>query len=340
MFTAALAMPAISHAQAVRLEVRDVRPVQVIEDVPLIVGKPTVVKVVINASRATQATLEVALGASRKTTGVRLNRGLNTFYVPVDPPGAPGSAQVSAAISATSGGSNSRKTQVVQVVAPALGQIRVVFLPVDWSEGDRAGHFPGRYNSFVGDSGSFFRATYPLPDSNVHINASPNTHMLGPAERAIADAQGNLNWDNITAMYTSMAVAGRMVMPDADLVVGVLPPKWFARNLNEPNTVGLEVHAVRQVVAAQVDADYATLAHEVGHVFGREDEYDFSANPPRIGNRIDAPGYWVSKSEPIYPDGRTVYYSFMGASDRRSRYWVDRSTYLAILEVLQRGSLP
>src|SRR5215212_9630040 len=141
-------------------------------------------------------------------------------------------------------------------------------------------------------------------------------------------------------MYTSIALAGRRVMADADLVVGVLPPKWFARNLHDPTVVGLELHAVRQVVANQVDSDYATLAHETGHVFGELDDYDFNINTPKIGHRIDAPGYWVSKSRAIAPGSRTIYYSFMGASDAASQFWVDKDTYMDLLNALQNGVIP
>jgi hypothetical protein len=119
--------------------------------------------------------------------------------------------------------------------------------------------------------------------------------------------------------------------------VGVLPPRWFARNLNEPKTVGLELHAVPQVIASQVDADHATVAHEVGHIYGLRDEYDLRRRPPWIGNPIDAPGYWFGRSLPVAPGGNPVYYSFMGASDARSQYWVNKPTYLWILDRLQGG---
>jgi len=164
--------------------------------------------------------------------------------------------------------------------------------------------------------------------------------MLTAEQRAIADAQGNLNWGAITDLYSSVAIAGHRVMPNADLIVGVLPPNWYARVLNDPNTVGLELNAVNSVVSTQVNSDYATLAHETGHIFGRFDDYDFSSNPAKIGNRVDAPGYWVAKSRPISPSTRPIYYSFMGASDASSQYWVNKETYLAILQTLQSGGGP
>ena len=129
-------------------------------------------------------------------------------------------------------------------------------------------------------------------------------------------------------------------MPDADLVVGVLPPRWYAINLNDPTVLGLELHAVRSVVSSQVNAGSSTLAHEIGHTFGLLDEYNFDVSPPKIGNRINVPGYWLAKSLQIGTGGNPIYYSFMGAEDAASRYWVDRNSYMAILQKLQSGAGP
>jgi hypothetical protein len=327
-----------TSAQGARLQVTLAKPLQVVEDVPLVVGKATALRVDITASAATRARVEVSLAGRARAVTASLRRGANTLYVPVDPPAAPGVVPYSARVTNTAGAGGNRIDGQAQVVALQRNWMKILFMPVDWSDQDRARYFASHYNQFLGSSSDFFRATYPVPENNVQIGSSPSMYMLTPEQRAISDGQGNLNWDAITSMYSSVAIAGRRVMPDADLVVGVLPPKWFARNLNEPNTVGLELHTVRAVVSTQVDSDYATLAHEAGHVFNLTDEYDFSVNPPRIGNRIDVPGYWIAKSTQIRPGGTPVYYSFMGASDRGSQYWVDRNTYLAILQTLQSGA--
>jgi hypothetical protein len=329
-----------SNAQTTKLTVTDVKALQVIEDVPLVVGKATVVKVVLTAGARTSAKLTVSLGASTKVNTVSLVSGTNTLYTPVDPPSAAGSLQVSAKITTTSGTGGNQVTKSVEVVAPKMNGLKVILLPVDWTDQDRAKYFPSQYDSFSSQSSDFFKATYPIPDGNFQIVKSNTNFMLTADQRAIADAQGNLNWQNIMDMYSSIAIAGRSAMPDTDLVVGVLPPKWFARNLNDPTVVGLELQAVKAAVANQVDSDYATLAHEAGHVFGRVDDYDFSLNPAKIGNRLDEPGYWRSKSKAINPSAKPIYYSFMGASDASSQYWIDKSTYMAIMQTLESGTLP
>jgi hypothetical protein len=308
--------------------------------VPLVVGKSTVVKVVVTAGARTSAKLTVSLGASTKVSTVRLVSGSNTLYIPVDAPSGPGTLQVVAKVTSTSGTGGNQITKNAEVVALTKNELKVILLPVDWTDQDRAKYFPARYDSFASQSSDFFKNSYPLPEGNLRITKSTTNFMLSADERAIADAQGNLNWQNIMAMYSSIALAGQREMPDTDLVVGVLPPKWFARNLNDPTVVGLELQAVRQAVANQVDTDYATLAHEAGHIFGRVDDYDFNLNPPKIGNRLDAPGFWFSKSKAVSPTGKPVYFSFMGASDAASQYWVDKSTYLAIMQTLQSGTLP
>lgn len=266
-------------AQGVQLEVQQVKPVQVIEDVPLVAGKPVVVKVVVFASASVPANLEVALGAPRKSQAVNLSQGVNTFYVPIDSPTAAGNIEAQAIIS--SGESRHSRSETVQVIAPDLNRLNVVFLPVDWTNQDQSrNNFPVSYNVFAGTSSDFMISTYPIADNNVHLDGNVPNYMLTPQQRAISDGQGNINWTNLTAMYSAVALAGRRAMSNADIVVGVLPPNWFGRYLNEPETVGLEFHSVKHIVTAQVNSDYATLAHEVGHIFRQDDEYNFNVNPP------------------------------------------------------------
>jgi len=323
-----------SSAQGVRVQVTDVKAVQVIEDVPLVAGKATAVKVSITTSARTQATIEVRLGASVKSQAVTLVRGANTIYIAVDPPGNPASVEVTARVVRPAGNQMAKQ---VNVVSLQRNSMKILFLPVDWTDQDRARSFPAQYNSFVTASSDFFRASFPLPAGNIQIGASQGTHMLTADQRAIADAQGNFNWPAITDMYASIAAAGHRLMPDADLVVGVLPPKWYATNLNDPAVVGLELHAVQSIVSSQVNAGSSTLAHEAGHIFGLLDDYNFDINPPKIGNRINVPGYWLARSLQISTGGNPAYYSFMGAEDAASRYWVDRDSYMAILQTLQSG---
>jgi hypothetical protein len=333
---AMLAPVTVTSAQGAGAEVRFAKPVQVIEDVPLVVGKATVLRIDILAGTQGQARLDISFGSSRKVADVRVNAGGNTVYVPVDPPSAPGTVAIS--VQATLGGSaGNRWSGVAEAIALQRNWMKVLFMPVDWSNRDRTRFWPGQYNNFVAASSDFFKGTYPFPEGNLTLQTTTSMHMLTAQERAIVDSQGNLNWQAITAMYSGMGVAGRRVMPDADLVVGVLPPGWYARNLNEPNTVGLELHTVRGIVSSQVDADYATLAHEAGHVMNRRDEYNFSIVPPTIGARLDAPGYWIGKSRPIDPGARPTYYSFMGAQDANSQYWVNKDTYMSILRQLQNS---
>lgn len=340
LLVAVLALTTADSAAQTALAVIDVKAVQVIEDVPLVVGKATVVKVVVTAGATTNARLAVSLGASTNAQTVRLIGGTNTLYFPVDPPSGPGTLQVSATVSSTGGAGGNQLTNTVEVVALQKNSLKVILIPVDWSNQDLARNYPARYNSFASQSSDFFKASYPIPEGNLQITKSTTDFMLTADERTIVDSIGNLNWANIMDMYSSIALAGLREMPDADLVVGVLPPRWFARNLNDPTVVGLELQAVRQAVANQVDSDYATLAHEAGHVFGLLDDYDFNLNPPKIGDPLDEPGYWLSQAKAINPNDRPTYYSFMGASDPSSQYWVDRNTYMAIMQTLESGFLP
>jgi hypothetical protein len=329
-----------SSAQAARLQVTDVRAVQVVEDVPLVVGKTTVVKVNLTASIRTDARVSVTLGSGTNSTVAHLSSGANVVYLYVNPPAAPGTVNFSARVTSLSGSGGNTVSRQAQVVALRLNSMKILLMPVDWTSQDRARYLPGLFNTFASSSGDFLRATYPFPDGNIQISSTSTPFMLTPDQRAISDSVGNLNWGVITDMYSAVAIAGRRIMPNADLVVGVLPPRWFARAFNDPTTVGFELNAVNSVVSTQVDSDYATLAHETGHHFGRIDDYNFDVSPPKIGNRIDVSGYWIARARQVNPWDRPVYYSFMGASDAKSQYWVDKSTYLAILQALQNGVGP
>ncbi|HUS13492.1 MAG TPA: hypothetical protein VM536_00560 [Chloroflexia bacterium] len=327
-------------AQSTTVQITGASPIQVIADVPLVAGKATVLKLTLTASAKVSGRVNVTFGGRNKSESATLARGTSTLYVKVDPPAAPGTITFSAQF-VPSGGTASKVFQgQAQVLQLQRDRMKVFFLPVDWTAADRAKSMPGKFNSFVTSSGDFFRGTYPFPENNITIGSTQTPYMLSPDERAIVDASGNFNWGNITALYSSLVLAGRRQQPDADLVVGVLPPKWYARVLNDPAVVGLELNVVKAAVSSQVDSDYATLAHEAGHIFGRFDDYDFGRKPPLIGTRIDAPGYWVAKGRPITPADKQAFYSFMGASDARSQYWVDRDTYLSILEMLQSGAAP
>lgn len=164
-----------SSAQGIRVQITDVKPVQVIEDVPLVAGKATAVKVNITASARTQATIEVKLGVSVKSRAVTLAKGANTIYISVDPPGSPGSINVTARVVRPSGNQVAKQANVVSLQRNFM---KVLFLPVDWTDQDRARNFPAQYNSFVTASSDFFKASYPLPEGNIQIGSSQATHML------------------------------------------------------------------------------------------------------------------------------------------------------------------
>ncbi len=95
-------------AQAPQLEVTDVKAVQVIEDVPLVLGKATILRVFVTAGANGQARVQVSLGGRSRESVVNVVPGFNTVWAPVDPPTAPGQVEITASISTPSGeGGNS-----------------------------------------------------------------------------------------------------------------------------------------------------------------------------------------------------------------------------------------
>ncbi len=249
-----------------------------------------------------------------------------------------------------SDGSDSVQRSVMAVNA----NLKVFFLPVDWTAEDRSNSqydYPNALHQMVSASCAFMKAVYPVPPDNVTCSGTDVPYMLRPFEEAVADANGQINWTAIDAMYAGVGVAGRRYAPDATAVVGVLPPGWFARHMNSADTLGLELQNIKGAVTSQVTPNflnYQVAAHEIGHTFGLLDDYNFGINPPRNGWIIDSDGYWPNKPDSVqtphyYAIDDTSsqlggYISFMGAAG--APIWVDKCTYEYLRDAIATGKQP
>ena len=305
-------------------------PIQVLAGMPLVASKATVVRVTLASGTGT-----VKLTFDNKQYTASGGPTVD-FYVDAPAAGAAGTKRTITISADAGGGAKSVKADVYTLKNNGT---KLFFVPVDWTPSDQKSFsFPQKYDQFVQDSGDFLKGTYPWPSQNVEIDHTDTIHMLTAQERTIVDSNGGERYQAMIAMYAGIALAGRRLKPDADVVIGILPPQWFAKNMKSPGTVGMELHAVRATVVDQVDSDYATASHELGHVYGRPDDYDFTKNPPKIGNPIDADGFWVEKKQPRSLTHRPAYLSFMAGGSEGTDFWVDTRTYKAIFDLLVQGA--
>ncbi len=245
------------------------------------------------------------------------------------------------------GKSFSRQVIVVQT------KLKVFFLPVDWTAQMRSDPRV-KYEQTITDmtrvSCDFMKAVYPVPPDDITCDKTLVPYMLRPFESTVADANAEINWGAITSMYASIGVTGRRYMPDATIVVGVMPPGWFGKHLKSANTLGLELHNVKGAVTSQVTVDflnYQVAAHEIGHTFGLLDDYNHGIDPPRDGWVIDSDGFWLNKptdvQTPHYygvndtdPQFGVGYISFMGAAG--GPIWVDKCTFEYLRDAIKGGT--
>ena len=345
---AKLAQPAASPAQAPALQTnRNFEVIQALADENLIVGKDTVARVVgggnvtISVNGGSCTTLfqgGQCSGSSQDETGatvVSLGRPI---------------AGASGKTFTISDGRDSVQRSVITVNA----RLKVFFLPVDWTT-DMRNNPDYDYNNAIPQMTSascdFMKAVYPVPPDNVSCSYTIVPYMLRPFEETVADANGQINWTAISAMYAGIGVAGRRYAPDANAVVGVLPPDWFAQHMNSANTLGLELQNVKGAVTSQITPhflNYQVAAHEIGHTFGLLDDYNFGISPPRNGWIIDSDGFWLNKPAAVqtphyYAIDDTSsqlggYISFMGAAG--APIWVDKCTYEYLRDAIGSGQQP
>ena len=118
-----------SEAQGVRITISDVKAVQVIEDVPMVPGKATVLRLFVNSSARTTVTFEGRIGSSTGTRQAALVPGDNTVYVSVGAAPGPGTAEIAGRVLP----SGSPTVRQVQIVALRRDHLLVLFMELDWS---------------------------------------------------------------------------------------------------------------------------------------------------------------------------------------------------------------
>lgn len=317
-------------------EIVEISPIQVLEGFPLVSGKATVVRVALRANRASEAKLTVSFDGRDYQQNVRLQAGQQWVDVFVDPPRSAGSLTVTASLS---GGASGRASVDALVVEPTR-RLKIFYLPTDWTpEQRRRLRYDEIIPRFVELQTAFLEAVYPLPEDHVDADYSPAPHMVRANEKALVDASGTVDNRALSTLYGTVYLAARRQAPDADLMVAILPPDWFGTYMASPGTLGLQFKLVSGLVLAQIgmrgvvdlEGEKPIVAsHEIGHVFNLEDEYDYSQSPPKRGDRIDVPGYWVIQREPKEDSSIKPTFNFMSSAGLPD-YWVRSEVYGALL---------
>ncbi len=318
----------------VDLAVTELSLVQAVSDEPLVLGKATDARVRVTLPSSENVNAKVTLDVKGKTfeRTARLVGPQATVMLRIDEPRRlePVTAKVSisplAPVTDLNPANNS-KTVTYQTVQTAE-KVVAFFLPVDWTPEDQSRfNYNETLKKYVQGAADFFVGAYPLATDQIIVDFTMTPHVLTTFEKTLVDSAGKFSYRNALALYGSISIAGRRYRPDADIIVGVLPPDWF-KNHGQPKTLGLTLMAVKGTVTGQFDPnEMTTAAHEVGHLYSLYEDYDFAVKPPRPGVEILVPGYWVQHEQELANTPSRKLWTFMSSGSKQVLYWTDRRIY-------------
>lgn len=333
--SAAVFAPALAHAQgAPDVSLDTVHVTQAVYDEPLIFNKDTVVRAVVSYTGAGATDVRVTVEFDGKTySETKPVQGKETVidvFV-----GAPQNfrtqtvnVRVDALDSANDANANNNSQSVVVPMVKPNEQVIAYFLPVDWTDEQRARYnFQTTFPKFVQENKDFLQGAYPLGKDQIVLDSTLAPHMLAPGEKRLADNQGEADGQAMHLMYASISLAARRLKPDASLVVGVLPPGWFAAH-GKRGALGMALRDVKGTVTGQyAPTDPTTSAHELAHIFWLYEDYDYSISPGRPFTWIDRSGYFVQAQTPQEISDTKKIPTFLSAGDPEKSFWVDTRAY-------------
>lgn len=307
---------------------------QAVYDEPLILNKNTVVRASVGYSGAESVDARVTVEFDGKTftetksvqgketmidvfVGAPQNFRTQTVNVRVEPVGE----------SSDSNPANNSKSVTLEMVKPSE-TITAYFLPVDWTQEQRQRYnFGVSFPKFIADNAMYLRGAYPLGKDQIIVDYTVVPHMLAANEKHLANNQGDSDMVSMYLLYATIAIAGRRLKPDATLVVGVLPPGWFAAH-GKRGTLGMALRDVKGTVTGQYAVtDPTTSAHELAHLYWLYEDYDYAIDPPRPFTWLDRSGYYVEPKLPQEISNSKKIPTFLSAGAPDQAYWVDSRTY-------------
>jgi hypothetical protein len=326
---------AVARAQtASDISLAAVHVTQAVYGEPLILGKDTVVRAVVGYTGADATEVRVTVEFDGKTFAeTALAQGKETaidVFV-----GAPQNFQTQTinvrvdALNATADVdlANNAQTLTLPMVKPNE-TIRGYFLPVDWTAEQRARYnFDTKFPEFVQENLNFLRGVYPLSKEQITLDYTLAPHMLAPNEKRLVDNQGETDGQAMHLLYATIALAARRLKSDASLIVGVLPPGWYAAH-GKRGALGMALRDVKGVVTGQyAPTDPTTSAHELAHIYWLYEDYDYAISPGRPFTWIDRSGYYVQERAPQEISDTKKIPTFLSSGDPDQSFWVDTRAY-------------
>jgi len=322
-------------AGTVDLTVKGFSLTQGVSNEPLVLGKLTAARVNVNlpADVNVDAQIRVEVDGSVAERTMNLVGPEVTATLRIDAPHQV--KPVTARVTVTPVGdvtdpdpSNNTSTATYQTVQ-TTEKVVVFFLPVDWTPEERSKYtYNTTFKQYVQDAGGFMIGTYPLPVIDAIVDYTMTPYMLQPFEKTLADSQGKFSMRNAVALYGGLSIAGRRYRPDATIVIGVLPPGWFAKH-GQPHMVGFALPDVRGIVTGQYEVNLPPIvaSHEISHLYFAGEDYDFAVKPNRPCFQINIPSYWVQRDQDLANTSKKKLCTFLSAADSKVAYWADQRIY-------------
>ncbi len=331
-----------------------VKPIQVIEDVNLVAGKATVVRVkVVNNGPEVETGIALDYGnsGSRETQTVLIrafSSEIVDFYsTPYDIAGA---YQITAEVDSLKNISEineSNNTKEVDVNVVDVLDFDVLFVPAYYFE------YGASFDDYVKDwfiNYEFLLGTYPIPNNKLHI--WPQSQQF--TSWLIAERSGSHTSTDVRKLESALWGYKMKNYPQFDRVVGIVHENWMSESSGDA-----WMPVMPSVVVIQPQKYYMALAaHELGHTYSLCDEsqkslYDtqnfwywwgcankypsYCSQNPQCSGSFDINGFWVEKKEErkTLVDEGEYYYSMMGAWGNNDRAWISDSDYLHLLKEFQ-----
>ena len=271
-------------------------------------GKPTLLRVEVQNASPRKVTTNLDLvydtvqdgvpTTLKRTERIELSPGVNKFYLPSDSFIWPGGSEFEAFAKVDPNNDfeeidETNNTASITVPVKDTGKLRVWYVPLNLElTGNHAPTCDQVYR-VAETAHMYLRAMYPIEPSRLtseaHCAALFRGSQLPPLDNA---RMGHLLYD----------LEGRAKMGMADIVVGVVPPGWFAANATgaAANAAGIGMHGgYASIVEARLPDDAGWIAaHEIAHNLGWVTpgfDVEDKAHPGHLP-RLFADGYWVTRA--------------------------------------------